>query len=133
MQPMSLQRLRELLLAIHVPCEKGVEFDTDKAPAFGYSPEEIEFAERIIQVIPDNSLIKLFKRQITFCSLDKGFESGIVYIAIAKIIFIVEADGSECDYIFEEDLETKVAEMKDFIILLAWSTSTCNDCYGNNI
>ncbi len=133
MEEMSLQRIRELLLAIHSPTEKGVMFDTDKALEFGYSPEEIAFVERIIPIEPDYSLIKLLKRQIIFCSLDKGFDSGIVYVAFAKIIFITAADGSQCSHIFEEDLDTKVAERKDFVQLLAWTTSTRNDCYGNSI
>ena len=133
MEEMRLQRIRELLLAIHYPVEIGVEFDTDKALGLGYSAEEIAFAERIIPIEPDRTLMSLFKREIIFCNLDKSFSCGIVYVAIAKIIFIIEADGSECDHIFEEDLETKVAEMKDFINLLAWSTSNRNDCYDNNI
>lgn len=133
MNEMSLQRLRELLLAIHAPSEKGVEFDTDKASEFGYSMEEIAFAERILSIEPDRSLIRLLKRQIIFCDLDKSFESGIVYVAIAKIIFITAADGSKCSYIFEENLETKVAETKDFVNLLAWASTNNNDCFGNNI
>ncbi len=133
MEEMSLQRIRELLLAIHYPVEIGVEFDTDKALGLGYSAEEIAFVERIIRIEPDRSLIKLFKRLVIFCNLDYSFSCGIVYIAIAKIIFITEADGSKCSHIFEEDLETKVAEMKDFLNLLDWAISTRNDCYGNNI
>ena len=133
MEEISLQRIRELLLAIHYPVGKGVEFDTEKALDLGYSAEEIAFVERIIPIEPDRTLMSLFKREIIFCNLDKSFTCGIVYIAMAKIIFIIEADGSECDYIFEEDLETKVAEMKDFVQLLAWATSNRNDCYGNNI
>ena len=133
MKEISLQRIRELLLDIHSPSERGVVFDTEKAPELGYSAEEIAFVERIIPIEPDRTLMSLFKREIIFCNLDKSFSCGIVYVAIAKIIFIIEADGSECDHIFEEDLETKVAEMKDFINLLAWSTSNRNDCYGNNI
>ena len=133
MEEISLQRIRELLLAIHYPVGKGVEFDTEKAPDLGYSAEEIAFAERIIPIEPDRTLISLFKREIIFCNLDKSFTCGIVYIAIAKIIFIIEADGSECDHIFEEDLETKVAEMKNFVQSLDWTTSIRNDCYGNNI
>ena len=133
MEEISLQRIRELLLAIHYPVEIGVEFDTDKALGLGYSAEEIAFVERIIRIEPDRSLIKLFKRQVIFCNLDNSFSSGIVYIAIAKIIFITEADGSKCSHIFEEDLETKVAEMKDFLNLLAWATSNHNDSNGNNI
>ena len=133
MKEISLQRIRELLLAIHYPVGKGVEFDTEKALDLGYSAEEIAFVERIIPIEPDRTLMSLFKREIIFCNLDKSFTCGIVYVAIAKILFIIEADGSECDHIFEEDLETKVAEMKDFLNLLAWATSNHNDSNGNNI
>jgi hypothetical protein len=133
MEEISLQKIRKLLLDIHIPSERGVVFDTDKAPELGYSAEEIEFAERIIQIDSDYSLIQLIKRQIIFCDLDLSYLSGVVYIAIAKIIFITEPDGSECCHIFEEDLETKVAERKDFIHLLDWAASKRNDCYGNNI
>ena len=133
MKEISLQKIRELLLDVHSPSERGVVFDTDNAIELGYSPEEIAFAERIIPIEPDRTLMSLFKREIIFCNLDKSFTCGIVYIAMAKIIFIIEADGSECDHIFEEDLETKVTEMKNFVQLLAWTTSNRNDCYGNNI
>jgi hypothetical protein len=133
MEEMSLSRIRELILAIHTPRENAVEFDTEKALELGYSAEEIAFAERIIPIQAHRSLIKLFKRQVIFCSLAKGFDSGIVYVAIAKIIFIVEADGSKCDFIFEEDLEAKLAEMKEYIFLMDWATSNRNDCHDNNI
>ncbi len=126
MNKMNLQRTRELLLAIHSVCEKGIEFDTEKALELGYSTEEIKFVERIIPIKPDPSLIKLFKTQIIFCSLDTGFNSGIVYIALARIIFIVEADGTKCTSMFEEDLDTKVAERKKVVTLLDWAISNGN-------
>lgn len=130
---MSLQRTRDLIMAIHAPYNHGVTFDTDKAPELGYSASEIAFIERLLEVVPDVSLNKLIKSQLIFCSLDHGYDPGIVYIAIAKIIFIVDHNGKSCSYIFEEDLEQKVAETKLNMVTLAWAETNKNDSTGNNI
>jgi hypothetical protein len=133
MEEITLARTRQLILDIHGPTEKGIGFDTDLAPGLGYSQQEILFVERVLEVIPDRILTKLFANLIVFCELDKGYNPGIVYVPIAKMIFIIDGYGQECNHIFEEDLEAKVAEIKNNAINLAWALSNKNDCNGNNI
>lgn len=134
MEELSLQRIRDLIIAAHTVSEDGeLTFDTTSLDTIGFTKEEIEEADRILAAEQCEPLQEYFKSLIKFSFVDPP-PATIHYIGYAKLIFSVSVEKQAYSYITEEDLEQLVRGMKDFIVQLQYiEANSNNDAYGNPI
>ena len=134
MEELSLQRIRDLIIAAHsVSDDCLLSFDTTKSASLGFTEAEIDEANAILAAEQEETLQDYFKSQIDFCFPNPGSFT-IYYIGYAKMIFSVNHEKQAYSYITEEDLEQKVREMRDFIVQLLYvEANSRNDAYGNPI
>ena len=136
MEEMKLQRIRELIIAIHSVGDDGLLFDTSKAQSLGYSEQEIDTANKILAMEPIEYLDELFKSKIIFTSFHQGPAPSlnVFYIGLAKLIFVINTEKEIHTYVTEEDLEIKVTDTLNSMVHLAYvMANTNNDAYGNPI
>jgi hypothetical protein len=134
MEELSIQRIRDLIIAAHSVSDDGVlSFDTKHSASLGFIQEEIDEADSILAAEQAECLQEYFKSKIAFCFPDPG-PIQVYYIGYAKLIFSVNREKQAYSYITEEDLELKVRDMIDFITNIEYvHANSNNDAYGNPI
>jgi len=132
MEEMSLQRLRNLILDVYTIDESNLIFDTDTALSKGYSIDEVEFANKVFELNPLVSFHTFhLKNDLRYFLDDDEFNPIIFYIQLAELIFIIDLESEVYSYMFEEDLQEKVAEKRAFADHLEYlMTQVNNDAYG---
>jgi hypothetical protein len=134
MEELSLQRIRDLIIAAHSVSDDGIlSFDTSNLKSLGFTEAEIDEANRILAAEQAECLQDYIKSQIKFCFVDPA-PATIYYIGYAKLIFSISNEKQAYSYITEEDLEQIVHEMRDFIVKLQYiEANSNNDASGNQI
>ena len=132
MEEMEIWRLRELLLDIYTVDEAKLEFNTDRGLSKGYSIKELEFADKVLELNPLVTFHTFrLKDDIRYLLSDEKFNPIVFYIELAELIFIIDLKDEVYSYMYGEDLEEQVAELKAFEIHLDdLMTNTNNDAYG---
>lgn len=132
MEGLSLQRIRDLIIAAHSVSEDGeLTFDTTSMALLGFTKAEIEEADGILAMEQCEPLQDYFQSLIKFCFV-KPEPATLYYIGYAKLIFSVSTDKQVYSYITEEDLNELVEDMKDFIVQMHWNDANAReDAYRN--
>lgn len=134
MEELSLQRIRDLIIAAHKVDDDGVlTFDTTSMASLGFTKAEIDEADRMLAAEQCEQLLEYFQSLIKFSFVDPP-PATIHHIGYAKLIFSISQEKQAYSYITEEDLEELVRGMKDFIVKLQYiEANSNNDAYGNPI
>ena len=92
MEELSLQRIRDLIIAAHKVDDDGeLTFDTTSLASLGFTDAEIDEADGILAAEQCEPLQKYFQSLIKFCFVQPE-PATIHYIGYAKLIFSVSEE-----------------------------------------
>ena len=126
-----LKQIRQLILDSTTVLDDGIEFDTSKAVEKGYSEAEIAVADDLLR--NQGAFTTEFLGDILYY-FDSSTDLKIFYVAIARIILLIDLNNQKYTHIFEEDLVKEVAAKRVFENYLEYiMTYSVNDAFGDLI